>query len=325
MNHQTRSFLDFLPVLAFFACFPLLAEDKAAVEAWKRDMQQAKTAWEKDQFNQANNFYEAALAEAEKFGPDDARLSETLNHLARILTQLGQDPDAFAALRRALAMDEKRLGTNDIRLAGELLDLGGLCAFAHRYEEADAYFSRAQSLAENKFGHFDRTVGVCMLHRADAAMMEDRLEDSEKLFKQALELIESNRTKFNFAINQYATRSVMLPNKTQVALALNDMGLLYEKEKKYGDAEASFSRSLKIYEGEYGKNSLYLCTGLYNLAALYVRQGKPAEAEVLLLRSLAILKATDSDHPLAARTLQLLQEIQQPKSKAAQSPSTQNN
>jgi tetratricopeptide (TPR) repeat protein len=183
---------------------------------------------------------------------------------------------------------------------------------------------RAQSLAESKFGHFDRVVGVCILQRAGAAMMEDRLEDSEKLFKQALQLIESDRTKFNFAINQYSTRSVWLPNKTQVASALNDMGLLYTKEKKYGDADASFNRSLKIFEGEYGKTSLYLCNGLYNLATLDVQQGKLTEAEALLQRSLSILKPTDSDHPLAIQTRQLLDKILQAKSKSAPSPSPQN-
>jgi tetratricopeptide (TPR) repeat protein len=324
MNHQTLRFFNFLLVVALLGCLPLFAEDKAAVDEWKKDMQQAKNAWEKNQFGQAKSFYEAALVQAEKFGPDDARLSETLNKLARILSQLDESPDASAALRRALAMDEKRLGTNDIRLAGELLDLGALSSYSHRYEEAEGYYLRAQSLAESKYGHFDRMVGVCILQRANAAMMEDRLEDSEKLFKQALELIESDRTKFNFAINQYASRSVLLPNKTQVAVALNDMGLLYTKEKKYDDAEASFNRSLKIFESEYGKNSLNLCNGLYNLAVLHVQQGKLAEAEGLLRRSLSILKPTDSDHPLAIQTRQLLDKILQPKNKPAQSPPAQN-
>jgi tetratricopeptide (TPR) repeat protein len=303
---------------------PLFAEDQAAVDAWKKDMRQAKKSLEKNQFSQARDLYEAALAEAEKFPPDDARLSETLNNLARVQTQLGESPDASAALRRALAIDEKRLGTNDIRLAGELLDLGALCAYAHRYNEADGYYLGAQSLAESKFGHFDRTVGVCILQRANAAMMENRLEDSEKLFKQALELIASDRTKFNFAINQYATRSVVLPDKTQVAVTLNDMGLLYQKEKRYGDAETFFNRSLKILEGEYGKTSLYLCNGLYNLAALEIQEGKLGEAESLLRRSISILKTTDPDHPLAIQTRQLLDKILRAKGKAAQTPSPQN-
>jgi len=324
MNHQIKGFSRVLLVVALLGCLSLFAEDKAAASAWKKDMQQAKDAWKKNQFSQAKDFFQAALVEAEKFEPDDTRLSETLNNLARIHMQLGENPDASANLRRALSIDEKDVAANASRVVGDLLDLGALCAYGHRYEEADGYFLRAQSLAESKFGHFDRVVGVCILQRAGAAMMEDRLEDSEKLFKQALQLIESDRTKFNFAINQYSTRSVWLPNKTQVASALNDMGLLYTKEKKYGDADASFNRSLKIFEGEYGKTSLYLCNGLYNLATLDVQQGKLTEAEALLQRSLSILKPTDSDHPLAIQTRQLLDKILQAKSKSAPSQSPQN-
>jgi tetratricopeptide (TPR) repeat protein len=324
MKNQVQSSCDFLLVVALFGCLPLFAEDKAAVDEWKKDVQQAKNAWQKNQLSEAKTFYGAALVQAEKFEPDDARLSETLVNLAHIQMQLRENPDATAALQRALAIDEKRLGTNDIRLAWEFLDLGSLSAYSHRYEEAEGYYVRAQSLAESKFGHFDRMVGVCILQRANAAMMEDRLEDSEKLFKQALELIESDRTKFNFDINRYPTRSVLLPNKTQVATALNDMGLLYTKEKKYGDAEASFNRSLKIFESEYGKNSLNLCNSLFNLAALYVQEGKLAEAEGLLRRSLSILKPTDADHPLAIQTRQLLDKILQNKNKAPPSPSPQN-
>jgi tetratricopeptide (TPR) repeat protein len=324
MNLQTRRFFDFLVVAVLLLALPLFAEDKVAVGEWKKDMQQAKDAWKKNQFSQAKSFYEAALEQAEKFEADDARLSETLIDLAHVQMQLGENPDATVALRRALSIDEKDLDANTIRVIEETLDLGSFSAYAHRYEEAEGYYMQAQSLAERKFGHFDRVVGVCLLQRANAAMMEDRLADSEKLFKQALELIESERTRSNFAINRYPTLSVLPPNKTQVALALNDLGLLYKKEKKYGDAEASFNRSLKIFEGEYGKNSLNLCNGLYNLATLYVQEGKPAEAEAPLRRSLSILNASNSDHPVAIQTRQLLDKILQSINKSAPLSSPQN-
>ncbi len=309
-----------LLVFALLGCASLLAEDEAAVGAWKKDMQEANKALEQNQFTQANKLYEAALVEAEKFGPDDLRLSETLVKSARVLTELRQTPGAAVALHRALAIDEKRLGTNDFRLAGEYLDLGKLCAFAHRYDEAEAYYLRAQSLAEKKFGRYDRTVGLCILQRASAAMMDDRLEESEKLFKEALEMIESNRTKFNLEVNKRVTASVLAPNKSEVAEALGEMGLLYTKEKKFGDAESAFNRSLKGFEKEYGKNSLHLCTGLYNFAILYVQEGKNAEAEGLLRRSLSILKAADPEHPLVIQTRKLLDAILQARNHGAPIP-----
>jgi len=311
----------FLLAATLLACLPLLAEDKAAVEAWKKDTQQAKKALEKNQFSQAGELYQAAVKDAEKFGPDDSRLAETLNDFARIRLQLREYPDAEVAFHRALAIDEKRLGTNDFHLALEFFGLGEVCGFARRYEEADAYYLRAQSLMAAKFGKFDRMVGECLLARAKVAMMDDRLDVSEKLFKEALDLIQSERTKINFQINQSVTRTVTLPNQAAVAGAFNDLGLLYQKQKKFGDAEAAFNRSLKICEEHYGKNSLMLCDGLYNLAFVYAQQGKLAEAEALLRRSLAILKAADADHPLATQTAQLLDRVLQAKGNAVRPPS----
>jgi len=55
--------------------------------------------------------------------------------------------------------------------------------------------------------------------------------------------------------------------------------------------------------------------------ALNFYAGDKAEAEALLRRSLAILKAADADHPLATQTAQLLDRVLQAKGNAVRPPS----
>ena len=285
-----------------FACvlahFQLSAQDKAAESAWKKTTAEAESALKKNQLNQASDSYSAAVTQAERLGTNDSRLAETLRRFGAVRLQLGETPDAESAFRRALALEQKRIGTNDIRLAEILLDLGDVCMDMNRFEEADDYFARAQGLVEHKFGRYDRTVGVCLQFRGDAALRDDRLPEAEKFLKESLELAESPRVKVNFQINQYVTRRVQLPNKSQLASIHDDLGVLYRKMKRYEDSEKSLKQSISLYEIQYSKTSLYLCNPLFNCAQTYVAETNYVQAAGALRRCLAILKAGKSDAPM---------------------------
>jgi len=314
-HSQGSKLLTLLLVLALFGNFPIFAEDSATKAAWKQDTQKAEKAAQKNEFTKAVEMYTAAVADAEKLGPDDARLADSLNHLASAHAVLGENAEAEAAVRRALALDEKRLGTNDYRLAEELLGLGAFCAAEGKYSESDGYTSRAQSLLEWQYGKYDRNVGVCILQRAKTAAMDGRLEDSEKLFKEALELIDSERTRFDFAVNAFPTLSIQAPDDSTVALALKDVSILYVKEKKFDEAEASLLRAVKIYSRLYGKKSLYLSPVLYDLSAVYGMEGKLDESRAISIRLLAILKKSGSKNPWVVNTRNLLDEVLHAKDK----------
>jgi tetratricopeptide (TPR) repeat protein len=300
---------QFVLVAVIFASLPLVAQDKAAEKEWKKNTDKAENAFKRNQFNDAGELYAAAVANAEKFPTDDPRLSETLLKQARVRLQLGEYSDAESAIRRALALDEKRLGTNDERLVGDLVGLGEACMFAHRYQEADMYFVRAQTLYERKFGRFDRTVGICLEERGRAALGDERFTDAEKYLKEALELAESPRVKTDFQINQYAQRWIQNPSQGQVAEILNDLGLLYLRVKRYDESETSFRKSLKLLEGQYGKNSLFLCNPLSNYADTLVANNKYAEGEKQLRRCLSILEWAKADHPLIVSVQQRLNAL----------------
>ncbi len=95
-----------------------------------------------------------------------------------------------------------------------------------------------------------------------------------------------------------------VPTIPDVALSLNNLASLYDKQGRYADAEPLYKRSLAIWEKALGPDHPNVATALTNLAELYTNQGRYAEAEPLYMRSLAIReKALGADHPDVALSL----------------------
>jgi tetratricopeptide (TPR) repeat protein len=92
--------------------------------------------------------------------------------------------------------------------------------------------------------------------------------------------------------------------------SLNNLGLLYQNQGRYADAEPLYKRALAIREKAVGPDHSDVALSLNNLASLYVVQGRYADAEPLFKRSLAINeKALGADHPNVAASLNNLAEL----------------
>jgi tetratricopeptide (TPR) repeat protein len=87
-------------------------------------------------------------------------------------------------------------------------------------------------------------------------------------------------------------------NGLDLALALNELALLYDNQGRYEEAEPMYKRSLDIWEKALGTDHPDVATSLNNLAGLYKDQGRYEEAESMYQRALAILKAKfPAGHP----------------------------
>ncbi len=88
------------------------------------------------------------------------------------------------------------------------------------------------------------------------------------------------------------------------ARSLNNLGLLYQDQGRYDEAEPLLKRSLVIYEKTLGPEHLAVARGLNNLAELYRNLSRYAEAEPLYKRALSIAeKALGTEHPTVATIL----------------------
>jgi len=107
----------------------------------------------------------------------------------------------------------------------------------------------------------------------------------------------SRSEKYSEAI-PFAQRALDIREKTQgsdhpnVAVALNNLAILYRKLRQYAAAEPLYKRALAIQERASGPDSAKIAVPLNNLANVYKDQGRYADAEPLYKRALTIWEKT---------------------------------
>jgi len=96
-----------------FITIVMLAWSSAALAdeaAWKAHMHDGMSAYERGDYSTGRARLEAALKEAEAFGPADPRLNLTLDNLAELHRAHGRYGEAEPLYKRSLAIREKTLG-----------------------------------------------------------------------------------------------------------------------------------------------------------------------------------------------------------------------
>lgn len=84
-------------------------------------------------------------------------------------------------------------------------------------------------------------------------------------------------------------------------VSLNNLGLLYLHERRLGRAEEIFLRLLPMVEAHFGSEHPETATCLENLAAVYRRLGRTAEAARYKGRALGIRRASAKPAPKSVR------------------------
>jgi len=276
---------------------------------WKKCTKEAKAALERNDWPGAETLCLHAMESAEDFGTNDSRYAESLRNLAFVRFQLRQYESAQVLYRRLVSIDQAHTDTNSLEFATDLLKLSDVDIFAKNFDEAEKSSLQAQKIVETKLGTFDPSVGVCLEARANVLLDQDKLDAAEQLYKQALPLVERSRHKTQFSINQYVSQSIYSPNQNQIASVLNNLALLYLREKKFSEAEPLLKRELGIYEWQYSKNSLMLAGPLYNLGLSFVQQKKLPDAEKTLKRLWFILQKSSLKHPMVGQVRVLLTQV----------------
>ena len=112
---KTRWWLVRLVRLALWPAYP-----SAQGDLWETYMAAATKAYQQGNYPEAEKQLEAAVKEAEGFGPQDPRLATSLNNLAEAYRLEGRYGKAEPLHRRALAIREVALGP-------EHPDVGTVC------------------------------------------------------------------------------------------------------------------------------------------------------------------------------------------------------
>jgi tetratricopeptide (TPR) repeat protein len=210
----------------------------------------------------------SALKAAEVFPPPDLRLAETQHRLGTVYRELGRLPEAEKWYRRSISawkVSESGLPKPLISLASLYLE-SGLHGKAERLVDPWLH---------NPDFKFDAANPEPVRRLHDLAAIQHRKRNYSKadvLYRQALT----------------AAEKTFGPQDREVALLLNNLGLLLADAGRDEEAGHYLERALAIWEGAVPPGHPDLARALTNLAALYCSKRAYAKAEPLFQRALSI-------------------------------------
>jgi CHAT domain-containing protein/Tfp pilus assembly protein PilF len=248
-------------------------------------------------YSEAMPLAQRQLANVEKaYGPLHRDVAASLNNLALLYGNLGNDVEAEPLYKRSIAILEKAVGLDSSEIAPELNNLATLYQRQSRYADAEPLFKRALAIREKSLGHDHPDLAQSLNNLATLYEKQDRHADSEPLFKRSLAIYEKS----------------LGPDHPAAATLLNNLGQVDKTQGRFAEAEPLIKRSLAIREKVLGRDHPDVARSLNNLADLYERQGRFAEAQPLYQRALAIREqAVGPDHPDTATSLNNLASFYQ--------------
>jgi tetratricopeptide (TPR) repeat protein len=241
---------------------------------WNVHFKAAEDLMSSGKLTQSEQEYRLAQQEAEKFGPTDVTVYETLHGLAMLYEHQGKIAQAMEMAQKAVAGFKANHPEEEDRLSNAMNNLGMIYIEAGKLNEAEQILKEALAMRQKKYGA--DTLEVTGVEANIAHLHNERAQYNEsiELYKKVLALREK----------AYG------PDDERVTKILGNLGSLYGTVGRFPEQEAIVRRVLEADERKQGPETTAVTVDLNNLATIYMRQKKYAEAEKLFTRSLAVTK-----------------------------------
>jgi len=157
---------------------------------WQNYKAEGKTAVERGQYVEAENFFHAAIEQAEQIGSLNPRLAGSLNELGILYAKQHKYAQAELMFQRSLGVSVAALGSDHPDVAIILKNIGILKASQRQYAEADLLLSQSLSLTNRVLGHEHPTAAVTMRTIALFQASQGHYGEAERLIRRSLEISE---------------------------------------------------------------------------------------------------------------------------------------
>lgn len=136
-------------------------------------------------------------------------------------------------------------------------------------------------------------IGTYQLKIWDEVYEKVKLKEIEQLYGQVSLLIQRRQFTEAIPISQkiLALRKSLLGRSINVSFSLNLLASLYEREKRYEEAEKLLKEAFLIDKFFLGQHHILFGSNQSVLAEIYINQGRYTEAEALYAESLATMKS----------------------------------
>src|SRR5262245_36650309 len=214
-------------LLTFFFC--LIAVGTAySQEGWTAPNSAALQALQQGRLEEAAQLFSVAIREAEKFGPEDYRLAQSLNGLAETYRQQEKFAEAEPLYRRLLPILEKAVGPEHTNVAISLNNLAETYRLQKKYAEAEPLYRRSLAILERTLGRDHSNVATSLNNLAVLLQDQEKYSEAEALYRRSLPILE--RT--------------LGPEHPDVGITVGNLANVCYLQKKYAEAEPLYRRAL---------------------------------------------------------------------------------
>jgi tetratricopeptide (TPR) repeat protein len=265
---------------------------------------------------EAETKFRDALAMYQKlFGNDHAKVANVLYELAVVLAFQDKSlAEAENLTRQALVIQRKRLSNDHPQIANSLKILAIVSFLQGNWPEAETRFREVLAMWR-KLQANERPEFADVLHGLGYALMnQGKLADAETMFRQALEMrrklhgnehldVADSLHKLANTVGRQGRlaeaemlyreelaiqRKLRTYDCLEVASALNNLGYALMLQHRLADAETNLLEAVAMHRRITGNAERGLA--LLNLAKVFQREGKLAEAEATDRELLAVLR-----------------------------------
>ncbi len=229
---------------------------------------------EQGRFDEAEALYRRSLEMARAtFGPAHAAVATTLHKLGALAALRNRQAEAEALLRQALDVRRRVLPADHADVAATLNDLG-LCQQAQgQLEQAGETLGEALERARGALGETHSEVAIVLNNLGLLAQDQGDRAGARDYYRRAI-----------------ATHRASGGAKPQdLAAALHNLGSLAREEGDLAAARESFESALEVLLADLGDDHLRVAMCRLSLADVDLAGGRPARAEQLARRALAVL------------------------------------
>jgi tetratricopeptide (TPR) repeat protein len=274
---------------------------------WKTYFDQCIVASDQANWSAVDNFCQAALTEADKFGNRSGQAGDIHNVYGTIFNNLARYPEAERHLQLALSIRERKV--NDCNnclavLAETQSNLGNLYRRQGRLSEAETMLRKALALSERTSGRDDSDVAIKLTNLAIVLNNQNKNGEAEALYQRAMAILERSApvsialaSTYNslgvfFAklANQaeaihYCEKALQLrlrllpPNHPDIAISYNNLGDSYLGSREYDKALPLLEKSWDIRRISLANDHPDLGQTQGNIGRALAGLGRYAEAE----------------------------------------------
>ena len=220
------------PAIALDNAFLIFHRSSSQEERWMDQRNAGLAALEQEQYEDAEEFFNVAVARAEELGITDLRFARSMLELASFYQFQERYAEAQSLYERVLEIQALEVGLDHAVVGETLNNLAEVNRMQNLFAEAEPLYLRSLANFERSLGRDHLNVGIVLNNLGILYQLQNQHGRAQPLFLQSLEIMEQN---------------VEVDDVT-IAPTLANLGRAYHAQANYAEAGRTYRRALALLE-----------------------------------------------------------------------------